>query len=319
MPTPKPLHLETDVNGALSLACQRAQVYADAARAASTRKLYVRAWRRWEAWCAEMHTAPLPAAPEAVAAYLGELARAGKSVATVRAALAAIQYYHRAAGHTLQREAGPIAAVLAGIVRTASRPLKRARALELERLRAIIAGITGEDLRALRDRALLLLGFFGALRRSELVALDASAAGRSFAEIRPEGLVLHLTATKASAATQSIYLPRRGDALCAASALERYLAAAGLAHGPLFRPVSKAGRLLIRRLNAASVRHILHERFGHDGISPHALRSGFITSAARRGVPEHVIQRTSRHKSVEVLRGYIREADGFAPCAARHL
>ena len=240
MPAPKPFHFETDVNGALSLACQRAQAYADAARARLDAQVYARALRRWQAWCAEMHTAPLPRRTESIAAYLAELARAGKSVASVRAALAAIQYYASRGRAQVAARGTALAAVLAGIVRDAPAGRSNAPALELERLRAIIAGITGEDLRALRDRALLLLGFFGALRRSELVALDASGAGRSFAEIRPEGLVLHLTATKASAATQSIYLPRRGDALCAASALERYLAAAGLAHGPLFRPVSKA-------------------------------------------------------------------------------
>ena len=82
--------------------------------------------------------------------------------------------------------------------------------------------------------------------------------------------------------------------------------------------MSKSGRLLCRRLDAASVRHILKVRAGAV-YSPHALRSGFITSAAKAGVPEHVIQATSRHKSVDVLRGYIRDADTFADCAAGRL
>jgi integrase len=206
---------------------------------------------------------------------------------------------------------------MAGITRRASRPIRRARALELEQLRKIIADIEGDDLRAHRDRALLLLGFFGALRRSELVSLDVK--GRSSAEIRPEGLILDLTDTKASAATQAVCIPRRSDELCATRALEQYLAAAGITHGPLFCAISKAGRLLDHRLDATSVRHILKQRAGDRQLSPHSLRAGFITSAAKRGIPEHLIQRTSRHKSADVLRGYIRDGDGFANCAARHL
>ena len=89
--------------------------------------------------------------------------------------------------------------------------------------------------------------------------------------------------------------------------------------GALFRPVSKAGRLLDRRLDATSVRHILTQRAGTKTFSPHSLRSGFITSAAKTGAPEHAIQRTSRHRSVEVLRGYIRGNDPFDDCAAGHL
>jgi integrase len=161
------------------------------------------------------------------------------------------------------------------------------------------------------------LGFFGALRRSELVALDVR--GRSYVEIAPEGLRVHVTGSKASAATETIVIPRRDDELCAARALERYLASTGLRSGTLFRPISKAGRLLDRRLEATAVRHILRQRAGKTSLSPHSLRSGFITSAAKSGAPEHVIQRTSRHKSVDVLRSYIRSGECFAGAAAGRL
>jgi integrase len=317
MGTPKTYQIESTTNGALAMACQKAQPYLAAARAMSTRAVYASAFARWAQWCAAMHAPALPAEPETIAAYLAELAAAGKSVATIKGALAAVLYIHREHGHKIQPLEPAIATVMAGITRRSSRPIKRAAALELGSLRAIIADIAGDDLRSLRDRALLLVGFFGALRRSELVALDVK--GRTFVEIRPEGLILHLTGTKASAATQTVCIPRRADELCATAALERYLAATGLRHGPLFRAVSKAGRLLERRLDATSVRHILKQRTGDRQFSPHSLRAGFITSAALAHVPEHVIQATSRHKSVEALRGYIRGADTFADCAARHL
>ena len=147
------------------MACQRAQPYVAAAHAAGTRDVYRRAFARWVAWCWVMHTNALPAAPEALAAYLAELAADGKSIATIKGALAAVLYHHRQQREPLDGRHPTIAVVMAGITRRASRPIKRAPALEIETLRQIIAAIEGEDLRAVRDRALLLLGFFGALRR----------------------------------------------------------------------------------------------------------------------------------------------------------
>ena len=311
-------------NGALDLACQRALPYLAAARAAGTRDVYRRAWQRWAKWCATMHAAPLQATPQTVAAYLAELAREGKSVASIKGALAAIVHVHRAEGDGTLGQQPAITSVMAGITRRSSRPIKRAAALKLDDLRTILADIDGHDLRALRDRALLLIGFFAALRRSELVALDVrcravggQGSGRSSVDIQPEGLLVYLSGTKASAMTQTVAIPRRDDALCATRALETYMAAAGISYGALFRPVSKSGRLLARRLEATGVRHILAQRAAGEGFSPHSLRAGFITSAAEAAVPEHVIQRTSRHKSIEALRCYIRAGDPFN-CAARH-
>ena len=316
MAEPDPFQMETMANGALSMAWQKAQPLAAAARADGTRRVYAAAFRRWEVWCSLMRTPAAPAAPEVVAAYLAELAGAGKSVATIQGALAAILFHHRLKGHALSGSAPAISTVMGGIARRSSRPIKRARALVIEDLRSIVADISGEDVRALRDRALLLLGFFGALRRSELVALDVS--GRSFAEPRPEGTILHLSGTKKSGPTQRVLIPKRQDELCTTAALTNYLARTGLTYGPLFRGVSKGGRLLDQRLDATSVRHILKARAG-PRYSPHSLRAGFITSAARAHIPEHLIQRTSRHTSADVLRGYIRDSDDFGGCAAARL
>ena len=248
-----------------------------------------------------MHAEALPAAPEAVAGDLAELARAGKSVATINVALAALQHVHRQAGHALNRDNRAIFTVMAGIGRRSSRQIRRAAALELADLSPIIAGIEGDDVRDLRDRAVLLVGFFGALRRSEIVALDADGekprGGRSSRSVPRAGWYISPEPRLAQRRRRAI--PRRNDELCAACAVERYLAAAGLTHGALFRPVSKAGRLIPRRLDATAVRHILGSRAGSNWFSPHSLRAGFITSAAKANVPEHVIPRTSRHKSAD--------------------
>ena len=126
---------------------RRPQPYVAAARADGTRRLYARAGALGD-WCAAMHASPLPAAPETIAAYLAELARAGKSVATIKGALAAILYVHREQGHRIDAAAPAIATVMAGITRKSSRPIRRAAALELGSLRAIIADIEGDDVRA---------------------------------------------------------------------------------------------------------------------------------------------------------------------------
>lgn len=321
---------ETNVNGALNMACQKAIPFARAARSDGTLRVYASAWQAWFDWCSLMRTDALPAIPEAVAAYLASLARDGKSVSAVNVALSAILFRHRCVDVTLSRKHPAIANVMAGITRKQARPLRQAKPLSLDDLRHVISSIKGDDIRALRDTALLLIGFFGALRRSEIAALDVT--GRSAIEITVAGMKLHLTATKTSLTTETIALPRRTDGLCPVAALERYLAAASIREGALFRAVSKSARLLDRRLDVTSIRHIFRERLGAafgtlyaDDLSrrlacmsPHSLRAGFITAAAKAGAPEHIIQRTSRHKSVDVLRSYIRNADAFAANAGTY-
>lgn len=334
-----PSHRDTDLNGPLHMAWQKAMPYARAARSDGTLRVYRHAFTHWADWCQLMHAEPLPATAAVVATYLAQLARNGKSVSHIRVALAAIQSAHHAAGHAFDRKDPALATILAGITRREARPIRRAAPLELDGLRRIVSAIAGDDNRGKRDRALLLVGFFGALRRSEICKLDVT--GPSPIEISAQGLKLHLTVTKASAQTQSIALPRRFDDLCPVAAVEAYLAATGITSGPLFRAVSKSGRLLGRRLDATSVRHILLARHAltleagtpvrrlagspkalsphSQRLTPHSLRAGFITAAAKAGAPEHVIQRTSRHKSVEVLRSYIRSADAFAENAGNFL
>ena len=124
----KAYQFDSKRNGALSLAWQRAAPYMAAARTRGTREVYARAFRRWARWCEAMHTAPIAAAPEAIAAYLAELAAEGKSVASIKGALAAILHRHRLHCHRIDSQAPAIVTVMAGITRRASRPIKRAPA-----------------------------------------------------------------------------------------------------------------------------------------------------------------------------------------------
>ena len=291
--------------------------------AAETRRAYETAWGSWDTWCRWHHTSAAPASAHAVAAYLADRARSGKSLASVKLALAAIQFGHRQRGYACDRKSPAIASVLAGITRTIAKPIKRAPALELEHLRMLLASIQGDDVRACRDRAILCVGFFAALRRSEIASLDLT--GDSPVTITDQGLLVHLTSTKTNRQTDTIALPSRRDGLCPASALGAYLSAASISSGPLFRAISKSGRVLDRRLDATGIRHVLEHRLAAVaalrtlGFSPHSLRAGFVTSAAKRGAPESEIQRVSRHKSADVLRQYVRHADPFSQNASRWL
>ena len=309
-------------NGALSLALQKAQHFTQAARSDGTQRVYSEAHAKWSEWAHLHHVAANAPTPDAIAAYLAALARDGKSVSSVNVALSAIQRACRVHACVIDRKHPIIADTLRGIARRAAKAVDRAEALDLPTLKRLVTALPSNDLRSLRDKALVLLGFFGALRRSEIVSLERD--GRSTFTITDRGVVLKLSATKASLKTEEVAIPRRNDELCPVAALERYLAASGITSGAVFRAVSKSGRILDRGLDATSVRHILAQRLEGIGIepvkySPHSLRAGFITAAENANVPEHLIQRTSRNKSVEVLRSYIRVADAFEENAGRFL
>jgi integrase len=164
----------------------------------------------------------------------------------------------------------------------------------------------------LRDRALLLVGFGGALRRSELVALDVADIQEA-----ETGLLVTIRGSKTdqerAGATIAI---ARGDVACPAKALREWLDAAGVESGPIFRPIDKGGTVRASRLTDRSVANIVKayaERAGFDAstFSGHSLRAGFLTSAAGKGASIFKMMDVSRHKSVDTLRGYVRDAELF--------
>lgn len=170
---------------------------------------------------------------------------------------------------------------------------------------------SGDRLKDLRDRALLLLGFAGAFRRSELVALNVEDL-----EADAAGLKIHIRHSKTdqegAGATIAVV---KGSIACPVSALRAWLEVAGITTGPVFRSVKKGGKLG-DRLMAHSVAEIVKihaERVGLDPqiFSGHSLRAGFLTSAAKRGASIFKMMDVSRHRSVDTLRGYVRDAELF--------
>jgi integrase len=307
------------LSSGLAAAVGRANEYAQAATAANTRRAYRAAWAHFAAWCGDRGLESLPASPTTVGLYLADVAEALK-VSTLRLRLAAISRAHRAAGGRLDAAAPEISLVLSGIVRTKGAAVSKKEAVTDAILRdAIRAYALDETLKAKRDRTILALGFFAALRRSEIAAIDA--ADLAFA---PEGVVLTLRRRKSDQEGLGfeIGLPAKADStICPVAALAAWLEASGVAHGPVFRSITKGDRLTPTRLGDRDVARIVKAAAaaaGYDAAAfgGHSLRSGFITAAARKGVPERLIANQSGHRSVNVLRGYVRRAGVFNENAA---
>jgi site-specific recombinase XerD len=283
---------------------------AQAEKAASTRKAYGTDFRLFKTWCDARGVSSLPAAAETVAAYVAaESSRSRPS--TLGRRLAAIRYAHKLAGLPLPTDAEGVKATMRGIRRT----LGNARVRKSPAVAAKMLGMVATapiNLAGLRDRALLLLGFAGAFRRSEVVALDVADIEETDA-----GLRVTIRHSKTDQEGQGVTIAiARGDIACPVKALREWLGAACIEAGPLFRPINRGGRVAQARLTDRSVANIVKayaERAGFDAstFSGHSLRSGFLTSAAAKGASIFKMMDVSRHKSVDTLRGYVRDAELF--------
>jgi len=295
-----------------AMALAKAQAYRDAADAPSTLRAYAADLKNFEAWCARHSMTALPATPEVVGAYLAA-AGEGYAMQTLRRRVAAIARASGLAGHPLDTKHPAIRETLRGIGRTHGSRGRRSAALtttELKRLSGVCeSGLAGD-----RDRALLLTGFAGALRRSELVALDLEHLAWS-----SDGVKLLLAKSKTDkegeGAEIMIAFGRHG-ATCPVRALKRWIEAGAVGAGPVFRKVNKGGRVEARRLSEDAVRQILLRRAAQAGVkgtlaepvSPHGLRAGFVTTAYRNGVSDEEIMGHSRHRSLTTMRSYVRRA-----------
>jgi len=281
-----------------------------ASKAEATRAAYAADWRDFEAWCGSHGLIALPSDPETVAVYLSALAACGRKISTVRRRCVAIAHVHQSAGHDNPAAHSGVKATLGGIARTlGSAPIKKA-ALTVDVLQRLVRKIPG-DLAGLRDRALLLLGFAGAMRRSELVALDAADIAR-----HPKGVVLTLRRSKTDQAGvgKSKAIPH-GRRLGVVAALDAWTAAAEITTGPIFRGV-RASRVLPDRLCSKQVARIIKARAKAAGLDPklfsgHSLRSGFITTAADHGAPLQAIANHAAHEKIDTTLGYVQVADAF--------
>jgi site-specific recombinase XerD len=288
-----------------------ARRYARAGKAPSTILAYRADYGDFSAWCTERGLAAMPASTETVILYISAMADAGLSVSTLGRRIAAIGYSHK-----LGRQANPctgddLREVLSGIRRTLGTAPKRKAAATAERVRAMLDACPHTTI-GIRDRALLALGFAGAFRRSELVALLVE----DLVEV-PDGfrILIRKSKTDQTGEGQEIVIPR-GHKIRPVAAVQAYLEAAQISSGLLFRAVRYGGQVTAAGLRGADVARIVKKaatRAGLDAaeLSGHSLRAGFATSAAETGASVLKIMETTRHKSVDVLAAYVRRVDLF--------
>lgn len=314
-----------------------AQVAAEGARAAeviahaqapNTRRAYESSWRAFEAWCAARSIPPAATTPEIVAVYLTSRLDCGLSVRGIVRAYSALASRLRELQPTGPWLAGMRPEILRRLIQGASRdrgrPVVKKAPLTIEHF-AQLADPTRFDasrwLQSARNRALLLIGFAGGFRRSELVALDVGDV-----EFVPEGAVVTVRRSKTdqvgNGAQVAIWRQKDGSR-CPVVALETYMRGARITAGPIFRPFYK-GTLLDRRLSDRAVAMLVKAAVASLGLDPalysgHSLRSGFVTTAAGRGNSLDEIMNTTRHRSPQQVLGYIRRASPFDRNASKDM
>jgi site-specific recombinase XerD len=288
-----------------------AVTFARAEKAEATRRAYRTDFEIFRNWCNERRVAELPANAETVAAFLAFEASRSIRPSTITRRVAAIRYAHTLAGHEPPTNAETVRATLRGIRRTMGTAPIRKAPITAERTRAMAAAAPN-TLVGLRDRALLLLGFAGALRRSELVALNVD----DLEEIEG-GLCIRIARSKTDQEGQGAVIAIvPGVVACPVRSIREWLTAAKITGGPVFRSIVKGGRVTADRLSAKSVVDIIKcyaQRIGLDAksVGGHSLRAGFLTSAAARGASIFKMMDVSRHRSVDTLRAYIHDAERF--------
>jgi integrase len=292
-----------------------------ASRADETKRALLKNWTLFEGWCRGQGLASLPATPDVVEVFLlyladrhpvrnrgGGVARVGLKAAGVAQALWAINSRHRMAGHAPPGEFEQIKTALAGIRRRKGSRRKQQAPFTIEHLRAISFR---EDLKGKRDKALLLVGFAGCLRRSELVALRAEEM-----EETPLGLRVYLVKSKTDqeggGAWIDIVRAERYPACCPVRAVQEWLAAAGIGQGPIFRSLGKGPRpRLGPRLSPVTVDAVVKWAAAQCGLEPsryggHSLRAGKATYLSEMGKSPTLIARHGRWKSMDMVLTYCR-------------
>ena len=294
---------------------ERAAAYAKAARSGATRKAYDSDWAIFVAWCNAHGLVALPATPDVVAVFASDQATGGRNPSTINRRIAAIGHHHRAGGYpapTALPTAGRLTEVLAGIRAEHGGAKRQKRPADAAALRNMLATIEGDGLRAVRDRAILAIGMAAALRRSEIVALAVEHVG-----IVPEGLRLTIARSKTDQGGQGavIAIPE-GSRIRPKALLLAWMAVAGHGDGPLFRRLSRSDALTSAAMSDRAIARLVQQHAAAAGYDPtqfagHSLRSGFLTEGASQGATIFKLQEVSRHKSVQVLSDYVRNAELF--------
>ena len=315
----------------LDALADRARDYVEAASSSNTRRAYASDWKQFASWCRRQGVEMLPPDPQVVGLYITACAsgtvagdKKPNSVSTIERRLSSLSWNYTQRGQPLDRKDRHIATVMAGIRNKHAAPPRQKEAILPEDLIAMLETLDRGSLRGLRDRAMLLLGFAGGLRRSEITGLDCgrdqTEDGRGWIEVLDKGILVTL---RGKTGWREVEIGRgSADATCPLVTLETWLKFARIAHGPLFRRVTGQGkavgaerlndqevaRLVKRSALAAGVRGDLSEGERGQKFSGHSLRAGLASSAE---VDERYVQKQLGHASAEMTRKYQRRRDRF--------
>lgn len=284
----------------------------------NTRKTYRSALRQFEKWGGR-----LPTDRDTLVRYLLNRAQT-LNTRSLDLHLTAISQWHQHQGMHDPVQDPLIRKTMEGIRRVHGQPKRKATALRLEHIVQLLDHLQKQprSLATVRDQALILVGYFGAFRRSELVALQVDDL-----VWEPEGLLVRLSRSKtdqlASGMTRA--LPWGPDNLCPVKALRDWLKLANLSAGPVFRPINRWGQIRMTPLNPSAINDVL-KRLGNEvgftfvpELSSHSLRRGLSTSAARAKVPFELIKKQGGWKNDATVWGYIEEGQPFTDNAAKAL
>lgn len=332
-PPPLPAASNPRLPTHLDALADRARGYVEAASSANTRRAYAADWKHFAGWCRRQGFSLMPPDPQTVGLYITALASgadtntttgAKKSVSTIERRLSSMAWNYAQRGQPLDRKDRHIATVMAGIRKKQAAPPRQKEAVLPEDLIAMLETLDRGSLRGLRDRAMLLLGFAGGLRRSEIVGLDVdrdqTEDSSGWIEILDKGMLVTL---RGKTGWREVEVGRgSSDATCPVLALQTWLRFARIAHGPLFRRITGQGkavganrlnaqevaRLVKRTVLAAGVRGNLPEDERGMMFAGHSLRAGLASSAE---VDERYVQKQLGHASAEMTRKYQRRRDRF--------
>jgi len=300
------------------------QAYQRASKADATVRAYTSDARVFQEWCSRFGFQSLPATPEAVAAFIVSEAEAGRAASTLGRRMAAIRYAHKLAKVPDPTDDEGVHAAIKGARRKLKVAPKQKAAATADILAALLMR-TPDTLTGKRDRALLALGFAGAFRRSELVALDVEDLRED-----PEGLRVLVRRSKVDQEGRGFEkaIPH-GRFIRPVALVREWLEAGGITAGPVFRPVSRSGNVRgaargegkptldsAPRLTTQAVADIIKKYCAAAGLDAstfgaHSLRAGYITTAAERGADLARIMDQSGHRDPRTVVGYIRRANAF--------
>ena len=321
-------------SGTLDRLIDAARDYAKASTAENTSKAYAADWKHFARWCRLKGADPLPPSPEIIGLYIADLAAPiGKaasqtglralSVSSIERRLSGLAWGYTQRGFALDRKNRHIATVMAGIRRKHARPPVQKEAILPEDIRDMLATLP-HDLRGLRDRAILLIGFAGGLRRSEIVSLDHgkddTPDSRGWVQVLENGALITL---RGKTGWREVEIGRgSSDQTCPVHALSQWLHYGRIGFGPIFVAVSRNGlKATTDRLSDKHVARLIKQTVDQAGLRPelskaerlrlysgHSLRAGLASSAE---VDERYVQKQLGHASAEMTRRYQRRRDRF--------